>query len=155
VHSPRQPQHAQLAAYRSRLDAHLDNTRDALRTHDLTVAAEHIAETITVSDEIDLAIALLLVTGHADNDAAATALIYQHLSRIAAHLTNVLTSVACRSTSSTPTTGETVSAQANAAARIVGEVSSGMRSPVRGRRHPSGRRPNCGRRRVVACVLVT
>lgn len=92
--TPDQPQHAQLAAYRNRLDAYLDATRDALRTHDATVARYLIAQTVALIDELDLAIDLLLITGHADRDATATALIYQHLSRIAAHLTNVLTSVA-------------------------------------------------------------
>lgn len=92
--TPGQPRHAQLAAYRNRLDTHLDNTRDTLRTHDPTMAAELITQTINLTDEIDLAIDLLLITEHADSDATATALIHHHLSRTAAHLTNVLTAVA-------------------------------------------------------------
>jgi phosphate uptake regulator len=91
--TPHQPQHPQLAAYRTRLDAHLAAARDALRTHDPTVAAKLITETIALTDEIDLAIDLLLVTGYDATDGTATALTYRHLSRIAAHLTNVATSV--------------------------------------------------------------
>lgn len=71
--TPGQPRHAQLAAYRNRLDTHLDNTRDTLRTHDPTMAAELITQTINLTDEIDLAIDLLLITEHADSDATATA----------------------------------------------------------------------------------
>lgn len=89
-----EPEHAELAAYRNHLDAHLAATRGALHTHDPAVAAALITETVALTDEIDLGIDLLLVTGHDATDATAIALAHQHLSRIAAHLTNVLTSVA-------------------------------------------------------------
>lgn len=91
--TPHQPQHTQLAAYRTNLDAHLAAARDVLRTHDPTVAAEQVTLTVALTDEIDLAIDLLVVTDDATHGTA-TALAYQHLSRIAVHLTNVVTSVA-------------------------------------------------------------
>ena len=92
--TPHQPQHAQLAAYRYRLDAHLATARDALRTHDTSIADGLTAETIALTDELDLAIDLLVITGHDATDQTATALAYHHLSRVAAHLTNIATAVA-------------------------------------------------------------
>ena len=93
--TPHQPQHAQLAAYRRRLDAHIAAARDALRTHSPSIADGLTAQTIALTDELDLAIDLLVITENdATTDQTATALAYHHLSRVAAHLTNIATAVA-------------------------------------------------------------
>lgn len=92
--TPHQPQHAQLAAYRHRLDAHLATARDALRTDDPSIADRLTTETIAVTDDLDLAIDLLVVTGSDASDQTVTALAYHHLSRLAAHLTNIATAIA-------------------------------------------------------------
>jgi phosphate uptake regulator len=95
--TPHQPQHAQLTAYRHRLNAHLAAARDALRTHDPSIAEGLTTDTIALTDELDLAIDLLVITGHDTTDPTdqtATVLAYHHLSRLAAHLTNVATAIA-------------------------------------------------------------
>lgn len=92
--TPHEPQHAQLAAYRRRLNAHVAAARDALRTHDPSIADRLTAETVALTDELDLTVDLLVITGHDASDQTVTALAYHHLSRVAAHLTNIATAVA-------------------------------------------------------------
>ena len=92
--TPHEPQHAQLTAYRRRLDAHVTAARDALRTHNPSLANGLTAETVALTDELNLAIDLLVITGNDATDQTVTVLAYHHLSRIAAHLTNIATAVA-------------------------------------------------------------
>lgn len=86
-------EHAQFAAYTDRIIGHLTDVREALALHDPDEAAVIITDTRALTDELNAAIAELLVADPTPRDGVARALAYHYLARITSHLSNVLTSL--------------------------------------------------------------
>lgn len=91
--SPDTTEAVELTAYSNRIAGHLTDVRDALATHDGPTAIALLANLQALSDDLRTAIDQVLVADLGASDGAAQAMSYHYLARIAAHLSNVLTSI--------------------------------------------------------------
>lgn len=91
--APDTAEHVELTAYSSRIAGHVTDVRGALATHDGPAATALIIDIRALIDDLHTAVHQLLVADLGVSDGAAQALSYHYLARIAAHLSNILTSI--------------------------------------------------------------